>query len=162
MELGKEKRHMVDFLFVLTLFFVFAISTLLLVIIGANVYKKTVDDMTMNYNSRTAYAYLTEKIRQNDREDAIEIGTFERNPAIILVEEIDGILYQTYLYLYDGSIRELFSRMDENLGPEAGQIIMPALDFTAKEIERGFYTLTITTTDKVTLPLYVGTRSNQK
>ena len=92
MEVGREKRHVVDFLFVLTLFFVFAISTLFLVIIGANVYKKTVDNMTINYNTRTAYAYLTEKIRQNDQEGAIEIGTLEGNPAIILTEEIDDTL----------------------------------------------------------------------
>lgn len=162
MEIGKEKRHVVDFLFVLTLFFVFAISTLLLVIIGANVYKKTVDNMTINYNTRTAYAYLTEKIRQNDQEGAIEIGTFEGNPAVILTEEIDDTLYRTYLYLYDGSIRELFSPVDIDMDPDAGQIIMPATNFEPREIANGFYELKITTADQITLPLLVGTRSNQK
>ena len=37
MEFGGEKKHMVDILFVLTLFFVFALSALTLVILGANI-----------------------------------------------------------------------------------------------------------------------------
>ena len=47
-----ENKHMVDVLFVIILFCVFAVSALILVMIGANVYKKTVNDMDSNFNSR--------------------------------------------------------------------------------------------------------------
>ena len=57
MHFKNENRHMVDVLFVLSLFCVFAFSALMLVIIGADVYKKTAAHMDTNYASRISYAY---------------------------------------------------------------------------------------------------------
>ena len=59
----RNEGHIVDFLFVLGLFFVFAFSALMLILIGSGVYKKTVDRMNENFNLRTTTAYITEKIR---------------------------------------------------------------------------------------------------
>lgn len=47
-----------DILFVLALFGVFAVSALSLVTIGADVYQHTVEDMSVNYDSRTAVSIL--------------------------------------------------------------------------------------------------------
>ena len=53
-----DNRHMVDILFVIALFCVFALSALMLVIIGSNVYKKTVTNMDNNFDSRTSFSYI--------------------------------------------------------------------------------------------------------
>ena len=45
----QEKHFIVDILFVLALFGVFAVSALALVTIGADVYQHTVEDMGVNY-----------------------------------------------------------------------------------------------------------------
>ena len=66
MQVKQERNHIVDVLFVLALFVVFTLSALVLVILGANVYRQTVSYMDENYEARTAYSYLTEKVRQND------------------------------------------------------------------------------------------------
>ena len=56
-------QHIIDFLFVLSLFCVFAVSSVLLILFGADIYNKTVQQMECNYSSRTSIAYITEKIR---------------------------------------------------------------------------------------------------
>ena len=81
----QENHHIVDVLFVLALFCVFAVSALILLLIGANVYQKTVNDMDANYNGRTAVSYITEKIRQNDSDSAVSVGTLMGKPSIIPV-----------------------------------------------------------------------------
>lgn len=70
---GAQKGHVVDFLFTLALFCVFAASALMVVVIGANVYRQTVRGMDSNYDSRTSLTYLTEKVRQNDAANAVTI-----------------------------------------------------------------------------------------
>lgn len=129
----QEKHFIVDILFVLALFGVFAVSALALVTIGADVYQHTVEDMGVNYESRTAVSYIMEKVRQNDTGDSISLTTLEEVPALCMLSRIDGETYCTYLYLYDGHLKELFMRDGTSLGGQvlpAGTDIMELQDFT--------------------------------
>ena len=74
---NQEKHFIVDILFVLALFGVFAVSALSLVTIGADVYQHTVEDMSVNYDSRTAVSYIMEKVRQMTV------------PVLLLINKID-------------------------------------------------------------------------
>ena len=112
----QEKHFIVDILFVLALFGVFAVSALALVTIGADVYQHTVEDMGVNYESRTAVSYIMEKVRQNDTADSIFLTDLENVPALCMLSEIDEETYCTYLYLYDGHLKELFMREGASLG----------------------------------------------
>lgn len=95
-----------DILFVLALFGVFAVSALALVTIGADVYQHTVEDMGVNYESRTAVSYIMERCGRT-----IPLTVFpDRSgnvPALCMLSEIDEETYCTYLYLYDGHLKEL-------------------------------------------------------
>ena len=158
----EEKRHVVDVLFVLALFCVFAISALMLVTIGANVYQKTVNNMDTNYSSRTAFSYVTEKIRQNDETQTISIGTLEGRPAIILTQEIDDRQFNTYLYEYEGYLTELFTSADLNLGGDilkAGHQLIPLKDFVITEINPSLYRFILSTTKEQSVSLYISTQS---
>lgn len=129
----QEKHFIVDILFVLALFGVFAVSALALVTIGADVYQHTVEDMGGNYESRTAVSYIMEKVRQNDTGDSIALTSLEEIPALCMLSRIDGETYCTYLYLYDGHLKELFMRDGTSLGGQvlpAGTDIMELQDFT--------------------------------
>lgn len=122
----KQGKHfIVDILFVLALFGVFAVSALTLVTIGADVYQHTVEDMGVNYESRTAVSYIMEKIRQNDTADSISLTTLEDVPALCMLSQIENETYCTYLYLYDGHLKELFMREGTSLG---GQILPAGTD----------------------------------
>lgn len=129
----QEKHFIVDILFVLALFGVFAVSALALVTIGADVYQHTVEDMSVNYESRAAVSYIMEKVRQNDTADSVSLTTLEDVPALCMLSRIEGDTYCTYLYLYDGHLKELFMREDASLGGQilpAGTDIMELQEFS--------------------------------
>lgn len=163
MNLKQENRHIVDVLFVLALFCVFAVSALVLVIIGAGVYQKTVNDMNLNYSSRTAFSYVTEKIRQNDTASSISIGSILGEDAIILTQEIEGEEYSTYLYEYEGCLMELFLRKGSDTGSnalKAGRKILELDAFELVHLEGPLYRFTIYTRNQQTLTVYISTQSN--
>lgn len=124
-------RHMIDILFVLSLFCVFAVSSVVLILFGADIYNKTVSSMNDNYASRTSVAYITEKIRQSDRFDSIRIDDSLGYERLLMTRTIDGMEYATSLYEYDGYLYELFARTDIELPIDAGQqvIALTALEF---------------------------------
>ena len=101
MNTEREKRHIVDILFVLALFLVFTLSTLTLVLFGANIYQNTVNSMEDNYNARTVCSYISGKFRSNDSAGDISIGSIDGQPSLILNQEINDASYSTYIYEYD-------------------------------------------------------------
>lgn len=160
----KQERHfVVDVLFVLALFGVFAISALVLVTVGADVYQHTVRDMSRNYDDRTAIAYITEKIRQSDYtlsdgSHAVTLGLLEQQPALILTDEWNGEEYDTYLYLHNGWLKELYTRRDSYIGDnmlDAGQNILrlDALEYQLFGDE--LLSVSMTTPDGETRQLYL-------
>lgn len=163
MNLKQEKRHIVDVLFVLALFCVFAISALMLVSIGASVYQKTVNNMDYNYNSRTAFSYITEKIRQNDVSGAVHAGTLKDRPALILTQEFNGELYDTCLYEYEGYLNELFIRSGQDLGEDtlkAGHPLIPIQKFEFTPVKPSLYRFLLATEDGQSITLYLSTQSD--
>ncbi|MDD3367404.1 MAG: DUF4860 domain-containing protein [Lachnospiraceae bacterium] len=155
----RENSYMVDVLFILVLFFTFAFSSLLLVIIGANIYEHTVSDMSVNFNSRTAFAYVTEKIRQGDQTGAVEVGTLDGQDALQIREEINGDSYTTSIYFHEGNLMELFSRSDADLSASAGQKIMKCNDFQVESVSDHLYRIRLTTEDSKEMSLFVSTHS---
>ena len=119
-----SQRHIIDILFVLSLFCVFAVSSVLLILFGADIYQKTVEQMDTNYTSRTSVAYLTEKIRQSDTADSICISSQNETEILMLTYKINGITYATSLCEYNGYLYELFARADLELPLDAGQPVM--------------------------------------
>ncbi len=162
MNTKQEKNHIVDVLFVLALFVVFTLSALVLVILGASVYKQTVNYMDENYTARTAYSYLTEKVRQNDLYDSISIGQLEDTPALVLTREINDTAYATYLYLYEGDLRELFMRKGSNIGSNplsAGQEILPLKAWNLEMTGDHLLHISLTLEDSSEKELYISLHS---
>lgn len=139
----KSRGHVVDVLFTLALFCVFAASSLLVVLIGAGVYKNTATQMTQNFDTRTSLTYIGEKIRQNDTADAVYLDEFGDGPALVLAQEFNGQEYLTQIYLYNGQLYELFSRKNSGLAPNAGQLIMDAPALTMEQLPQGMLRFTV-------------------
>jgi hypothetical protein len=149
----KQRSHIVDVLFVLALFGVFALSALVLTSIGADVYRHTVTNMQGNYEIRTAASYLEEKVR---RGDSPEIVTFTGAQALSLPETINGTTYTTLLYYHDGYLRELYMRADADLGNDilsAGQKITELGDMTLSRLSDSMIRVELTLTDGKTQSL---------
>lgn len=130
----KQQKHIIDILFVLTLFGLFALSAIFLISVGADVYSKTVDHMDENFDTRTSMAYITEKIRQSDEAGAVSLGQLEGIDAIIITSQVGETQYRTYLYEHDGYLKELMCRRDIQLSPEAGQNILAVSNFSVTQI----------------------------
>lgn len=166
----QEHSFIVDVLFVLALFGVFAISALVLVTIGADVYQHTVQDMSANYETRTAVSYLTEKVHQNDitsaeGESNACITTLNGTPALMLSQEVNEEVYSTYLYLYDGYLKELFMQQNNSLGGnalEAGVNIMKLDSFHLQQMNSNLLSIEMATIQGESYQIYVSTHCNAK
>ena len=110
-----ETRHMIDVLFVITLFCVFAVCSVLLIAVGAKVYQNTINNMETHFTSTTALSYITEKIRQNDISGNLSIEKFDGNDALVLSSEYNGEEYCTYIYSFNGHLKELFTKKNIEL-----------------------------------------------
>ena len=143
----QEERHIIDILFVIGLFCIFALSTIFLISIGADIYGKTVSNTEINFNDRTSFAYVTEKIRQADRSSAISAATLEGRSALKLQKTVQDTAYITWLYEDVGDLKELMVREDTPLALSAGQKILPVSDFSVSRIQDNLLQITIRTAD---------------
>ena len=152
----QEKRFIVDVLFVLALFGLFAVSALMLVTVGADVYKQTVDDMSTNYETRVSVSYIAEKIRQNDGN--INIDYLGETPALVMEQEYNDDIFSTYLYYHDGYLKELLVRKGSFIGDNslsAGQEIMKISAFQADMTMENLLKIDLTTADGVQKELFL-------
>lgn len=118
----------IDMVFVMALLVLFAATALALVLIGAKHYRSVTSNMTGNHEKRITSSYLTEKIRQNDREDAITLCTIMGTPALSIRTTEGSVSYITYIYFYDDYLRELVVTDNSVFSLGGGQAIMEIQD----------------------------------
>lgn len=155
-----EPAHFTDLLFSLGLLCLFTFSALTVILIGAHVYKQTSLDMKANYTTRTALTYVAEKIRQHDSDNSIELGTIEDTPALKLTESIDGILYITYIYEDNHSLKELFVQESQPVTKAQGESILEVQDFSIEKAGNHLFRFTVTDEENTSASLLLHIRSN--
>ena len=106
MQNNKKKTGPIEFVFPILLFLIFTLSALFIILFAAQIYQKIVDDSSINYSANTAISYVSEKIRQGENKDGIEVGSFQDCDALILHNHVKDVDYATYIYFYDGSLYE--------------------------------------------------------
>ena len=129
-----QKKHMIDILFPIILFFIFAISAIIVLLLAANVYRSTAKGLTTDYLTGTSLAYVSEKIHQNNEAGAISIGTLGHTDAVVIRQHYEDKPYCTYIYFYDGALRELFVREGTDVSPADGTEILELEAFTIEPI----------------------------
>lgn len=160
MNIANERRHMVDVLFVLTLFCVFAVCSILLIAVGAKVYQNTLDSMETHFTSTTSLSYITEKIRQNDYAEKVCIEEFGGNDALVLLSEYNDDEYCTYIYSYAGQLKELFTKKNITLSPEAGRNILEISEFSVTEVEDGLFEITLVDASHRSETILISSKAN--
>ena len=119
-------KHSIDFLFVLLIFVGFLGTAIMLIMLGTNEYHRIVEGMQENDNVRIASAYLTQKVHQTKGADAVSVGELEGTPALMLRERIGSRNYITYLYVYEGQLRELMTAEgNDGIRAVSGTEILP-------------------------------------
>ena len=100
--------HTIDVLFALSLFCVFAAASMIVVFIGADVYRVVVDRADTSFGTNTALMYVSTSIRQNNHRGAVRLDRLQDTDAIVLQVELDGRDFETWIYHHDGFLWELF------------------------------------------------------
>lgn len=126
----KPQPHTIDTLFTVLLLLSFLLFSMLVAGTGSMVYQKSTDSLNRNYTSRTALSYLTEKLRQHDQSGDIAFTQLDNIPALALYEEQNETRYCTYLYFYNGALRELFTQASTTPSVDMGTAIAELADFT--------------------------------
>lgn len=111
-------------LFTMLLFLVFVLCALFSVLMGSRVYENITKRSDENFSGTTALSYIANKIRQGDREDAVDIIEVDGTPVLQLKQKVGDEMYHTWIYWKDGQIRELFTDENSGLGLEDGLEIL--------------------------------------
>lgn len=119
-----ETKHSISSIFILFLLLIFILTAIVTITFGSKVYSETVSNMDDNFVSRTAVAYLTQKIRMSDCLDMIEVRNISGKSVLCLYQDINGYSYITYLYEYDNSLYEYFTRSDLDFQFENGNAVI--------------------------------------
>lgn len=109
-------------LMTLLVFAVFALCLMWLLLTGAGVYQRLTQSGEESYESRVQSQYLATRLRQSQK---VEVASFGEGDALVLGEQLEGEDYVTWVYLYDGYLRELFARKSSTVDPEDGERVLP-------------------------------------
>ena len=126
----KERNSPITEVLALLNLTVFALCVLLVLLTGARIYRNLVDRGQEVYEQRTALQYLTTRVRQAE---TVEIGNLEGCEALILKETLEGETYTTYVYCYDGWLRELYTVAGAKLPPQAGEALLEGENLDLKQ-----------------------------
>ena len=125
MNTKKPNKSIVDTLVILAVFCVFALTALFVVLFGARIYRNNVDNMSDNFDKRTGVLYITERIQANDEGDFSVISS-DSTDVFVMSTHINSEVYNTYLYVYDGSLCEYTGQFGKPFNLSYGEKILPA------------------------------------
>lgn len=128
---------------------VFGATLLLSLAAGAVVYRRVAARVESSAEARVGLTYITTKVHSYDTVGAVEAGTFSGQDALYLYEEINGLTYETILYVHDGWLKELYC--EKGWEPELvdGTAITEAEDFSVEQPSSGLLWLKFTGADGV-------------
>lgn len=121
----------------------FAVLAVGLTAMASGVYRSAAARGDRNDVRRTALSYLVNQTRRADRMGGIRTGFFGGEDALATYEEVEGAVYVTRIYCWEGQLRELYTPVDSQLSLADG---IPILEMESLEIsaEDGWITYTVT------------------
>jgi len=127
----------VDTIFVLIIFSVFAFSVLLVLMLGASVYRNINDISREGEHEHTALSYIWTKSKNFDNAESIHVGDFSGASALFIDEVLGGTDFRTAIYYYDGWLYELFSEADLDFSPVDGVRIVQVDGLSFNDLGEG-------------------------
>ena len=137
---------------VLILTCIFGVTLLMGIFAGAGAYQRVSDRASSSAEDRVGLAYITAKLHsfdvlQPDGAPAVRTGQVAGQDALFLEETIDGVAYETVLYVYDGQLREMLCLQGNVQDPGFGEVIGPAMSLRIEEPGPGLLRLEYTRED---------------
>jgi len=132
----------VDTIFVLIVFSIFAFSVLMVLMLGASVYRNINDISREGQHEQTALSYIWTKSKNFDNAQSIHVGSFEGTSALFIDETLGGTDFRTAIYHYDGWLHELFSESALDFSPADGVRIVQVDSLRFANIGNGLIEVT--------------------
>ena len=137
------KGRSIDTIFVLIIFSTFAFSILMVLMLGAGIYRNVNDISREGQYEHTALAYVWTKTKNFDDAESIRVGDFNGQPALYIVETLHDLEFNTVIYHYDGWVIELFSEATLAFTPGDGVRIVMIDDIHFEEDNNGLIKVTV-------------------
>jgi hypothetical protein len=122
MEGFTKERHAirVDSAGVFLLGAMFLFLSIGLVMLGGSLYRQIMTKSNENDEARTTFSYISNQVHRADSGGGISVGEFGGHQALLLEQDYGEWQFVTYLYYYDGALRELFVEKGTELDPGTG------------------------------------------
>lgn len=143
MRFQTRDRHIIHMIFPVSLLFVFAASSFMILMLAADIYSSTIRHLQVNDESRTALSYISEKIRQNDRGGNLTITDIGGIECLSMSNNYNGSIYVIYIYEYEGMLKELFIKEGAAASLKDGSDIIEISSLSIKELEENIYQFTV-------------------
>jgi hypothetical protein len=157
----RGNSRVIDLLFTLSLFCVFAAASLIVVYIGADVYRSTIQSMDLGFEVNTTITFVSTKIRQHDANGGIRVDTLEGQNALVLEHIIGEAVFETWIFHYDGFLREMFINRENTdvLALWAGQELIQVYAFDVSISDENIITISAQSEDGSYARKLVGIKS---
>jgi len=133
----------IDTIFVLIVFSIFAFSVLMVLMLGASVYRNINDISREGQQGHTALSYIWTKTKNYDNADSISVGDFNGIPALFIYEQDGEATFRTAIYNYDGWLCELYSNAELEFSPGDGDRIIQISNLDFREVGKGIIEITV-------------------
>lgn len=99
---------LVEVSIVMLLLVLFALGIFMLAAATTTTYESLVEAKSESESLRIASSYIVTKLRQNDRMDSVRIqpNAYIGSDVLILEETLDDEIYETWIYVSEGKLRE--------------------------------------------------------
>ena len=138
-----QPSHTISGVFVFLLLGIFAVFSTVMVLLGARTYKTTSERTQAHNEGRVAAAYVRSMVRADDETGVITLEDLDGISTVTMRYVYDDEAYLTRLFVYDGSLRELFAAEEYEFDPEQGEIVCPLDSMTAR-VQDGLLTISLT------------------
>lgn len=111
----KQKGYYVRISYLLLLL-MFVLCGIFTILAGGKVYENINRRRAEQYSSGVALHYIANQVRQSDGEDIINVVETDGTSILEFERNLAGVSYIKWIYYYNGSIGELFTRRDNDMG----------------------------------------------
>lgn len=147
---NNTKQFSFQFIFIMLLFLLIVILSVMIILLGKDIYSNINKDRAVNYEKRVSLSYVANKIRQNDKADSISIDTLNGENAVVIKEVYDEANYETWIYYYDNAIYEMFTDEGIEFNLDDGMKILDVENFRIEMLNDNLYKFTATSNEEST------------
>ncbi len=157
---GSTNHGMLDLFFIIILLSAFAISALIIVMIGARVYQNVTAEMQSNFDLRIPLSYISTKVKQHDAKEAVQLLTKENTDVLVLSSTDQQVSYETWIYTYDQQLYEIMVKKGQQFSLADGLAILPLEGLDLKMEQSKLLQITSYNKEGATLELFLDMRSD--